>query len=306
MPKVIPGASREALNFIGLHWQSLLKMSVVPIAIYLLGAVFQYRAISGFYRTLGPMMQGGQIDPAFWGAYTRGMSLAMLTGFIGIIALVWLFVAIIRFHRNGEAPWLILDGAGAKACLLTFLYGLGIMLLTLLAYLAAVIALVVPLAILAAIGGAGSEAGGIILAILMIPAVFGIFLFLYWFIFRFLVGLPGVALGHSPDFFRDLWSLSKGESWAVPLRMFFATLIAYVPITIFFFVFLWPTFGALFTRPELESNPAEMFAVLADMMDRMVPFTAAMMLVFVPFLWFSTLLLAIAFQRFLAKQKASA
>jgi hypothetical protein len=51
-------------------------------------------------------------------------------------------------------------------------------------------------------------------------------------------------------------------------------------------------------KPENANNPATMFPMLADMMDHLLPATTAMTVIYIPFMWFMTLLLGIAFQRF--------
>jgi hypothetical protein len=306
MVKVLPGASREAVSFVSSHWRDLLKMSLIPVALYMLSVAVQLKSMAGLYRSMGSMVHGDKIDPAFFGTYLRTMSATMLFSLLGAIALGWLFVHIIRFQRNGTASWLLLDKAGMKATLMTLLYGLGMVMLTLAAYFCAIIGFVIFALVAAAIMGSGSGSGGeAIVAVMAVMAFVVIVAFLYWFLFRFLVGLPGVALGHSPDFFRDIWPLARGESFGVPLRMLAATLVVYVPITLLAFGFMFPVIREMIdalSDQSAQQSPEQVFSLIADMMDRLLPMTIVITLIFMPFMWFMTLLLGVAFQRFRDKQ----
>jgi hypothetical protein len=159
------------------------------------------------------------------------------------------------------------------------------------------------LAVLFALVTAGGSGGaGVVLGVVFtMLVVIAVVAFLVWFFFRFAVGLPGVALGHSPDFFKDMWTLAKGETWGVPLRMLLATLIMYVPMTIIFAIFLLPSMLELINNPALKLGNDDPFAtmpLMADMMDHMAPVTVLMGLITMPYYWFVMLLLAIAFDRF--------
>ena len=139
----------------------------------------------------------------------------------------------------------------------------------------------------------------------MFVGVLAVLSFLYWFMFRFMVGLPGVALGHTPDFFKDLWPLSKGETWGLPLRVIVSTIIIYIPILIFMGLALMPTIKTMIANPVFEqtnNDPTVMFPIIADMMDSMSYVILASTIFMVPFMWYITLLLAIAFQRFRERQ----
>jgi hypothetical protein len=308
--KVLPGSSREALGFIKAHWQSLLKMSLLPYVAYLVVTVLQLRSMSSLYRTLGTMTNGQDINPNFMGAYMQGMALSMLGSLLAMCLFGLLFAQIIRFHRSGVASWLMTDGAGIKAGLMTLVYGIGITMLTLLAYLGGVLAFALVAVVLGLIFSAilgSSAAAGVVMAVLVILGIVSLLAGLCWFMCRFLVGLPGVALGSSPDFFKDMWPLSRGESWGLPLRLLLATLIAYVPIIAVFALFMGPQWLEMMeklTLPENANNPAVTFPLMADMLDHMLPATATMMVLYMPFMWFMSLLLAIAFQRFRARDRA--
>ncbi len=298
--KVLPGASREALGFIAAHWKSLLKMSIIPFLAYLIVSIIQIKSASAMYRAMG----GAAGSPEFIGAYTRSMGVSLLGSLVAFSLLGLLFAQIIRFHKTGVADWLMTDKAGVVAGLMTLVYGIGIAMLTMLAYIACVFGFGILAVIVGLIFGAifgGSAVVGALAGVLGVIGIFALLASLYWFMFRFMVGLPGVALGSSPDFFKDMWPLAKGESWGLPLRMIVATLVAYVPMFVVLVIFAWPAIAEMVNKmpqPGSADNPAVLFPIMADLMDRMLPASVAMMLVYIPFMWFMTLLLGIAFQRF--------
>ncbi len=252
MSKVLPGASREALSFISGHWPGLLKMSIIPIAVYMLVSYAQLHMMAGLYRAMGTMISGNTINPEFWGIYMRTMGIGMLGGILALCLMGVLFVQVVRYRKSGMANWVLTDAAGVKAGLLTLVYAIGIVMLTGLVYFGAALALGVVSAIVGALMAATGSASavGAVLGLLIILGALAVLAFLYWFAFRFFVGLPGVALGHAPDFFKDMWPLSKGESWGVPLRMILATVIIYVPLAAVMLTFMWPSIKSFVTAQQ--------------------------------------------------------
>jgi hypothetical protein len=305
--KVLPGSSREALSFMFLHWKSLLKMSVLPIAAYIAVFIFQIKTMGRLYRSFGSLTEGPGVNPNFMSSYIQGMALSMVGSLLTMCLFGILFAQIIRFQKTGHAQWLMTDKPSISAGLMTLVYGLGICMLTLLAYLAGIIIFMILTLIItffASLIFTSSAAAGALAVIFGIIAFFAFVAGLYWFMFRFMAGLPGVALGSSPDFFKDMWPLARGESWGLPLRMLLATVMAYVPIFLVLAIFIGPTWLDMISKmsqPENASNPNMMFPIMADMMDSMLPATLVMTVVYIPFMWFVTLLLGIAFQRFRAR-----
>jgi hypothetical protein len=306
MQKVLSGASREALGFMGANWMGLLKMSVIPVLVQMVVGFWQIRNMGEFYRKIGAMTPGSNPGPEFFGAYMTMMGVSFVGSILALCLLGVLFVQVVRFRKGGAVSWLPMDKASWGAGVMTIVYAIGIGLLTMLAYFCAALAMMITFGILAVVfqlvtSGGGGGAGAVIGVIFVILVVAAVVAFLFWFFFRFAVGLPGVALGHSPDFFKDMWTLSKGESWGVPLRMLLATLIMYVPLAILFAIFLLPGMmevGAKIGQQAGDPNPLAMMPVLADMVDHMAPVTVLMGLIMMPYNWFVMLLLAIAFDRF--------
>ena len=161
-------------------------------------------------------------------------------------------------------------------------------MLTMLGYFGAAIVFAIVMAIAGAIFGSG-----VVIVLLMAIGILGLVIGLYWFLFRFLVGLPGVALGHSPDFFKDVWPLARGEGFGLPLRILLATLIAYVPMVLIVVIFggsAFMEFVAALGQQQGNDDPSAIFPVMADLMDRMIPISVASTLMFTPVMWFMTLL----------------
>jgi predicted metal-binding membrane protein len=117
-----------------------------------------------------------------------------------------------------------------------------------------------------------------------------------------MVGLPAVALGRSPAFFREIWALSKGESWGVPLRFLFSALVFFVIAIPVMVLAMWPMisdFTELARTAESGPIPIEMIKTI---MARLMPALIALVLIQIPFVWFSALLFAEAYRRFTARQ----
>jgi hypothetical protein len=305
--KVLPGASREALGFIAVHWKSLAKMSVIPFLAYLIVAIVQIRGMGTFYRAMGSTVNTNTINPNVMGAYMVNMAISILGSLIAMCLMGLLFAQIIRFHKTGVADWIMTDKAGIVAGLMTMVYSLGITMLTMLVYVGSLfgfgLVMLIFGGIAALIFGGSSIVGGIV-GVIGFVSILGLLAGLYWFMFRFMVGLPGVALGSSPDFFKDMWPLSKGESWGLPLRMLLASLVAYVPLFIVLGIFAWPAIAEMLSKMPQQGSPPTpdiMLPIMADLMERMLPAMVAMMLVYIPFMWFTALLLGISFQRFRAR-----
>jgi hypothetical protein len=305
MQKVLPGASREALGFIAQHWKSLVQMSVIPMLAYLVLMYVQLSSLVGFYREMGAMMENGNLNPAFMTSYMNAMGINFVVSIIGGALMTSLFVQIIRFQKGHAAQWLLTGAEAWKAAGMVFVYLLGIMMLTFVAYFVGVIVIMVAALIVGFLLSlvVGSDGAGVVAALLGVVAGVSVLFGLLWFMFRFLAGLPGVALGHSPDFFKDLWQLPRGETWGLPLRALAAMIVFCIPLLIVLFIVVAPVFEQLTNTSSMNSDAA-VFAIMADMMERMAPYSVILMFIYMPFVWFMSLLLGIAFQRFRERQTA--
>lgn len=304
MEKVLPGTSHAVLAFIRERWADLLQVTLLPVAIVVALGVAQYLAMQPLFSSVFDMLTSGQINPQIVGRLMQFYGFLALAGLLAMLVFVWLYVRIVRLYAFGENDWVGLNGTVIKATLMTLVYGIGIYLLTVVAYVAAVLAVAVPAAIVGALADAAGGSGWVAApaTVVAVSLVAALPAFLAWFLCRFMVGLPAVALGRSPDFFREMWALSKGESWGVPLRLLFGALVYFViaiPVTV---LAMWPMisdFTELARTAESGRLPPEAFQKI---MSRMVPAQIAMGLVQIPWMWFSALLFAEAYRRFTARQ----
>jgi hypothetical protein len=304
MEKVLGGASREVFAFIGQHWKNLVLMSVIPVISQIAISYWQIHKMAGLYRSIGEIAPGSNPEAVFMANYFNSMGWSFLGSILVFFLMAMLFSQIVRYRKGAAASLLPVDAPSWKAAAITAVYAIGIALLTLVAYICVGLAVIIVGAILGALASMSGTVGAVIGALLIFVAVIGLAAFLLWFFFRFAVGLPGVALGHSPDFFKDMWSLSKGESWGVPLRMLLATIIIYIPLAIVMFAVMMPAFTDLANsggfKPD-PTNPLAMMASMANIFERMAPVSVITGIMLMPYHWFAILLLAISFDRLLAR-----
>ena len=300
MTKVLPGSSRAAFDFVFKQWRGLLNISIVPMAIILVIAWFQLRSMSTMLEFIALQAKlGDKMDMEHLGPLMANMSKFYAIGLLSLVVMVWLFVRVVRFWKTGQGEAFGLTKGEIGSTFLTLLYGIGIVMLSMLAYIAAVFALV----IVGGIGGAilGDSAlgavGGVALALMGIAAVLGLLLFIY----RFLVGLPGVAMGEVPGFFSDIWPLAKDESWGVPSRMILWSIVAAIPIFILALAFSVPLLNDIQAQLMAQEKPEMSSEMFSRVMRTMVPMQIINLIIQMPMIWFFTILLSEAHYRFRAK-----
>jgi hypothetical protein len=300
MTKVLSGSSRAAFDFVLTHWRGLLNISVVPVAFILAIAWVQLKNMSTMLEFLALQAKlGDKFDLAQMGPFMANLSKFYAIGLLSMLAMVWLFVRVVRFWKTGEGTAFAVTNGEIGATFLTILYSIGIMLLTMLVYIGGGIVI----ALLAGLGAAifGDSAlgvvGGVALVILAIAALLGLFLFMY----RFLVGLPGVAMGEVPGFFSDIWPLAKGESWGVPLRIILWSLVAAIPILVLSMTFTFPVMTDIQTQLVALDKPEMTPDMISNLMKTMVPLQIVNLVIQMPIIWFFSVLLSEAHYRFRAK-----
>ncbi len=303
MEKVLPGTSHAVLAFIRQRWADLLQVSLLPVAIVAVVAVVQFMSIKSLFATLLGVQDLAQIGPQVFGRLMQFYGFLALAGLISLLVFVWLYVRIVRLYALDENYWVGLNGPVIKATLMTTIYGIGIYLLTAVAYVAAAIAVMIAMAILGALAASASDSGWVaaLMAILTVPLFAALPVFLIWFLCRFMVGLPAVALGRSPDFFREMWALSKGESWGVPMRLLFGTLVFLVIAIPVMGLAMWPMISDISGLARTAESGRIPLETIQKIVNRMVPAQIAMGLVQMPLIWYSVLLFAEAYRRFTAR-----
>ena len=300
MTKVLPGSSRAAFDFVLKHWQGLLNISIVPLAIIMVIAWVQLKNMGTMFEFIAMQEKlGDKMDWAAMQPFMANLSKFYAFGLLSMVAMLWLFVRVVRFWKTGLGSTFGVTQGEIGSTFLTLIYGIGMMLLTMLVYIGGVLALL----IVGGIGGAifGDSAlgvtGGIALVVLAIAALLGLLLFMY----RFLVGLPGVAMGEVPGFFSDIWPLAKGESWGVPLRMILWSLVATIPLGILAVAFTFPLLTDIQAQLVAQDKPEMTPEMISHLMQIMAPFQIVNLIVQMPLIWFFTALLSEAHYRFRAK-----
>ena len=304
MEKVLPGTSHAVLAFIRQRWADLLQVTLLPVAIVVALGVAQYFAMQPLFSSVFDMLASGQINPQMVGRLMQFYGFLALAGLLAMLVFVWLYVRIVRLYAFGENDWVGINGTVIKATLMTLVYGIGIYLLTVVAYVATVIAAMIPIGIIGALAASAGDSGWVaaLMAIVAVPLVAALPAFLAWFLCRFMVGLPAVALGGSPDFFREMWALSKGESWGVPVRLLFGMLILLVIAIPFIALAMWPMISDISELAKTAEGGRPTPEMFKTMMSRMVPVQIVLVIVQIPLTWYSVLIFAEAYRRFTARQ----
>jgi hypothetical protein len=301
MAKVLRGSSRQAWFFLRDNWQDLAKLSALPMLLLFASIFLQAFLIAGGYRDLAARAGNGTIREEFPQLLTLQKTSNLLVGLVTFLIFSWLFALIVRFTRTREAAWLARDSESIKAILMTILYGAGIFLLIFLVQLVTVTMIVLSFSMLFDFMQTRTLQGFpvyIAFVITFIP-----FWLQYWLLLRLLVGLPAVSFGNSPHFLRDFWRLAKGESWGLPLRMLPPGLLAFVIMAAIVYVAAWPVIGVLMGQSSGGSGEADAFLLLADATSWMTYYAGLLIIVFLPFFWFFTLLLTTAYHRFSQRQR---
>jgi hypothetical protein len=302
--KVLPGSSRAAFDFVKEHWLGLLRVSIVPMLIITVIAWYQIQGMGVVFEFIATQAQlGDQMDPATMSKFMSSLTKFYGVGFISIFAFIWLFVRIVRFWKNGTGTPLGVTQGELGATFMTAVYGLGMMLLTMVVYIGGVLAFALGAAIIGGIGVAagGSPAlafiGAALFAIVALAALFGILVFIY----RFLVGLPGVALGEVPGFFSDIWPLAKGESIGLPARIVLWTVVGIIPIAFLAFMFSFPLMADIQDQLKTKTPPEVTPEMMSAIFKTMAPLQVVNLILQIPLIWFATVLLTEAHFRFRKK-----
>jgi hypothetical protein len=298
MGTILSGSSHTALRFMREHWADLIQVSLLPFLGVATMLIVQLIMFRDMFSDLFPLIDDGKFEGQ---AFQTIMNMQAGSFFLTLATALfsaWQFVRITRLYLLGEKPWIGLEKPEVAATLMTMLYLIGIYLLTLVVYIAALVVLAIPVIILAIAMGSGdspSTSVAVLIAVL-IPLFLA---FMIWFACRFAVGLPAVALGKTPDFFKEMWGLSKGASWGFALRIILASLVAVLimalAMAISALIFIRDIWVELFTQPEPPIPPAQ---ILRDLFDRLLPSQVIWALVQQPFIWFFVLLTVEAYRRF--------
>jgi hypothetical protein len=300
MDKVLSGSSRASIQFVLAHWQGLLKISLVPLLIIMAIAWYQVLGMGAMFEFIATQAQlGDKMAPERALQFFSSMSTFYAVGLVSVAVFVWLFVRIVRFWKNGVGEMFGITEGELGSTFMTILYGLGMVLLTMLVYVVGIIAIALIGGFGALIFGNSSLAviGTLALVLVAIGAIVGLLVFMY----RFLVGLPGVALGEVPGFFSDIWPLAKGESFGLPLRIILWTIVAAIPILIVTFAYQVPLMSDIEQQLKTQAIPNVTPEMMSQIFRTMAPLQMINLILQIPLIWFVSVLLSEAHFRFRKK-----
>lgn len=302
--KVLKGSLRKSFAFLFAEWKSLLDVSLVPLVVSILLGIAQMVLFRRYFGDMMGTLASGQFDPSMMNAMMQLQAFSLVSQIVGLVIMGYLFVRVVRLYMYGERGVLDFSKPVISASLMTALYSLGIFLLTIVVFIGAFIVFMILVAIIAAIAavaGSDSPAMAFLAGLLGFGGGIGLCLFMLWFGGRFAVGLPAVALGKSPDFFKDMWRLSRGESWGVPLRLlglYAILLVIYIPVMA---VFGYRIFAQLAEPggPMSESEVMNLiFSVLFGDFLWLTPIFAILGIIFA---WLASVLITEAYLRFMKR-----
>ena len=302
--KVLRGSLYKAFAFLFAEWKSLLGVSLAPIIVSIVlgvGQMFLFRHY--FANMMGPLLSG-QLDTGSMNAMMQLQAFSLLSQILSLVIMAYLFVRVVRLYVHGERGVFDFSKPVMAASLMTALYSLGIFFLTMVVFFAAFIIFMILVGIFAAIAfatGSDSPAMAFLAGLLGFGGGLGLFVFMLWFGSRFAVGLPAVALGKTPDFFKDMWRLSRGESWGVPLRLlglYAIMLIVLIPVMALFGYRMFSQIAAdISTMPEAELMRLMASGMFGDFLWLMPVFTILGTI----FAWLASVLLTEAYLRFMKR-----
>ncbi|MFO0994239.1 MAG: hypothetical protein U1E67_20170 [Hyphomicrobiales bacterium] len=211
MTAILSGSSRTALGYIRTHWLELIQASLLPYLAITVIVATEFWMIGRFFPDILAMVERAQGSDPFHqellrfypGLMKYQASSCLLQLGMGLIT-TWQFVRITRLYLRNELAWIGLSQPVIIATLMTMLYGIGVVLLSFLVLIGGILVAAIPFAVVAA--GGHVDAGNSLVVILLVIALIASF---GWFVCRFAVGLPAVALGETPDSL-DLWGISAG------------------------------------------------------------------------------------------------
>jgi hypothetical protein len=265
--KVIPGISRASLKFIIENWKGLIIVSLLPVTILAIIGYLAMHAFGGFLDVIGSIdPQTKKMPVEVLRKYFQLMPQIFGTEIVGLIVIVWLYVRIVRFWNNREARVWIDAMSEFSATGYTILYAIAIMFLTGIAYLAIVLVSIIAALIVFFMGKLFFG-----FYIFMVPLLLCAYFSLVCVACRFYVGLPGVALGRVPNFFPDIWELSKGETFAVPARLLLTLMMIAIPFMALFLIFVYPVMHSF--QETIQNSPTHQVSpeILQQLFKAMLP-----------------------------------
>lgn len=302
---ILAGSSHAAWDYVKANWRGLLRVSAVPlvIAVGLIGGyvVMVFAVVTAIIEAMAS--DGGKPPVELIRSFLVIELVGMLGMIVAMLAASWLSVKVVRFRRLGEDVVVGLNKAAVVASLFWLVYLIGIEMLVMLGSLAVLI----PSMLVMGIAGAMVATSGSPIAGAIVMGLLGVVVLSVWLlaitggILRFASGLPPVAWGQTPDFFKDMWARSKGLTWALTWR-------ASVPFAVYMLVAvivvlgsiagdIWQLWAAIEANPDTAGDAILKGPVLTDMITHMLLGELAVIVAGVPLLWWMLVWLVEVYER---------
>ena len=278
--KVIPGTSTDAAKFVSSRFSDLCRLSVLPLVA---ATTLNIAAIFVELQKVQSATVTAQTGYGFIDAV--GQLLSITTFVIG----AWWFVRQVILRSGAGVPTFGFAAGELKNTVFVSLYGVGMAALL----LAPVFALDY-----LALGRDTDSTAFLKHPASFIPAFVYSFLILPWVGFRFLAALPGVATGWRPNFIKDIWKLSDGESWALPARFFAWGILAALFVALLYGLLGGFNYMGSILKSNAVNDPAVMREIQLGALNWSLLITPLVAVVLAPITWFFTGLLNEAFLRF--------
>jgi hypothetical protein len=303
--KVLQGSLRKAFAFLFAEWKSLLGVSLAPLIVSIVLGAGQMFLFRHYFANMMGRLLSGQLDVSTMNAMMQLQAFSLVSQIISLLIMAYLFVRIVRLYIHGERGVFDFSKPVMSASLMTALYSMGIFLLTMVVFFVAFVGFTIFVVIIAGImsvtGTVASPVVSALGALISIAGILAMMSFIVWFGARFAVGLPAVALGKTPDFFRDMWRLSRGESWGVPLRLlglYAIMLIILIPVMALFGYRMFSQIAAdISTIPEAEFVRLMASGMFGDFLWLMPVFTILGTI----FAWLASALFTETYLRFMKR-----
>jgi hypothetical protein len=302
--KVLQGSLRKAFAFLFAEWKSLLGVSFAPLIASLVLGIGQMFLFRHYFESMMGTLLSGQFDPNMMNTMMQMQAFSLISQIITLLIMGYLFVRVVRLYMYGEQGVFDFSKPVLSASLMTALYSLGIFLLAFAVFFVALLVFMIVIAIIAgifAVAGADSPVMSVLAGLVSFAGVFCLFAFMIWFAARFAVGLPAVALGKTPDFFKDMWRLSRGETWGVPLRLLGLYVIMLIVLIPVFAIFGYRMVAQIINNGATLSEAEITRLISLSMLDDFLWLTPVFTILGTIFAWLGTVLLTEAYLRFMKR-----
>lgn len=280
---VVRGMSRAVWRRIAEQSPQLLGVSILPAAA-ILTCMALYIFVFALILKLGVQIPflPNLVMVLYW-------VVSLLQGFL----LAWWFVRIVRLRGGRSTGPLQIFRGEAKKAFWVFLYGLFTFIIAILPLLPSNFATYYLLSQMSASGQ--SVQLPFTLAAALVAGTLATFVFAIWLASRFAAALPLVATGQRPNLFREVWPMSNGNGWALPLR-----LVGWNMVYLGLLLLLLVPFLSLMAKGLIGSmaNGQSQTDAIILLSIRSMPLYFLILLLEVPLVWLNVLLLCEASERF--------